>query len=123
MRRSNIAWTKLANIPHADKNGEGVAVVSRESGRGAIVGSRKDRHQEGHTMANEDEAKAEELRVILYRTTYDSVRDLLDAGDEPDHIRNDLLHGVPDDATEEAAATKRAAVEDALAGRPPRWAS
>lgn len=72
-------------------------------------------------MANEDEAKAEELRVILYRTTYDSVRDLLDAGDEPDHIRNDLLHGVPDDATDEAAATKRAAVGDALARRPPRW--
>lgn len=72
-------------------------------------------------MVDENEAKAEELLVILYRSTYDSVRDLLDAGDTPDHVRNDLLHGVPDDATDEAAATKRSAVEDALAGRPPRW--
>lgn len=71
-------------------------------------------------MANEYEAKAEELRVLLYRTTYDSVRGLLEAGDTPEKIRIDLLHGVPDDATDEAAATKRAAVEDALAGRPPR---
>ena len=72
-------------------------------------------------MADDDEAKVEELRVILYRSTYDSVRDLLAAGDTPDHVRNDLLHGVPDDEADEAAATKRAAVEDALAGRPPRW--
>ncbi len=72
-------------------------------------------------MTNEDEAKVEELRVILYRSTYDSVRDLLAAGDSPDHVRNELLHGVADDATDEAAVTKRAAVEDALAGRPPQW--
>jgi hypothetical protein len=72
-------------------------------------------------LADEDEAKVEELRVILYRATYDSVRGLLDAGDTPDHVRTDLLHGVPDDATDEAAVTKRTAVEDALAGRPPRW--
>lgn len=72
-------------------------------------------------MADEDEVKVEELRVILYRSTYDSVRDLLDAGDTPEHVRNDLLHGVPADATDEAAATKRAAVEDALAGRPPQY--
>jgi hypothetical protein len=72
-------------------------------------------------MADEDEAKVEELRVILYRATYDSVLRLLDAGDTPDHVRADLLHGVPDDATDEAAVTKRAAVEDALAGRPPQW--
>ncbi len=71
-------------------------------------------------MANEDDAKVEELLVILYRSTYDSVRDLLQAGDTPDHVRNDLLHGVPEDATDEAAVTKRAAVEDALAGRPPQ---
>jgi hypothetical protein len=79
-------------------------------------------------MASEDEAnveefeaKAEELRVILYRSTYDSVLELLDHGDLPEHIRNDLLHGVPDDPTDEAAVTKRSAVEDAMAGRPPRW--
>ena len=72
-------------------------------------------------MTNEDEAKVEELRVILDRSTYDSVRDLLAAGDSPDHVRNELLHGVADDATDEAAVTKRAAVEDALAGRPPQW--
>jgi hypothetical protein len=70
---------------------------------------------------DEYEAKVEELRVILYRTTYDSVRQLLQAGDTPDHVRNELLRGVPDDAADEAAATKRSAVEDALAGRPPRW--
>jgi len=72
-------------------------------------------------MADEYEAKTEELRVLLYRTTYDSVLGLLEAGDTPDDIRSDLLHGVPGDATDEAAATKRAAVEDALARRPPRW--
>jgi hypothetical protein len=71
-------------------------------------------------MTNEYEAKAEELRVILYRSTYDSVRELLAAGDSPDHVRNELLHGMPDDEADEAATTKRAAVEDALAGRPPR---
>ncbi len=72
-------------------------------------------------MADDDEAKVEELRLILYRSTYDSVHDLLAAGDTPDHVRNDLLHGVPDDPSDEAAAAKRAAVEDALAGRQPRW--
>lgn len=72
-------------------------------------------------MTNDDAAKAEELRVILYRSTYDSVGDLLRAGDSPDHVRNELLHGVPEDAADEAAVTKRSAVEDALAGRPPRW--
>ena len=72
-------------------------------------------------MANDDDAKVEELRVILYRSTYDSVRDLLNAGDTPEHVRNDLLHGVPDDPTDEAAVTRRSAVEDALAGRPPQW--
>jgi hypothetical protein len=72
-------------------------------------------------MANEDEQKAEELRIVLYRATYDSVRGLLEAGDTPDHVRNELLHGVPDDASDEAATTKRAAVEDALAGQPPEW--
>lgn len=72
-------------------------------------------------MADEYEAKAEELRVILYRSTYDSVHELLRAGDTPDHVRNELLHNMPDDETDEAAVTKRSAVEDALAGRPPRW--
>jgi hypothetical protein len=72
-------------------------------------------------MTNEYEVKVEELRVLLYRTTYDSVRELLESGDSPDHIRTDLLHGVTADATDEAAATKRSALEDALAGRPPRW--
>jgi hypothetical protein len=72
-------------------------------------------------MTNEDEQKAEELLTVLYRTTYDSVRALLEAGDEPDHIRNDLLQGVPDDAGDEAATIKRSAIEDALAGEPPQW--
>ena len=72
-------------------------------------------------MANEDEQMAEELRIVLYRATYDSVRRLLEAGDTPDHVRNELLHGVPDDAIDEAATTKRAAVEDALAGQPQEW--
>ena len=31
-------------------------------------------------MADEYEAKAEELRVVLYRSTYDSVHELLGAG-------------------------------------------
>lgn len=71
-------------------------------------------------MADEYEAKAEELRVLLYRTTYDSVLGLLEAGDTPEKVRTDLLRGVPEDATDEAAATKRAAVEDALTGRAPQ---
>jgi hypothetical protein len=71
-------------------------------------------------MANESEAKAEEQRVILYRTTHDSVPELSEAGDTPDHVRNELLHGLPDEATDEAAATKPAAVEGAVAGLPPR---
>jgi hypothetical protein len=71
-------------------------------------------------MANESEAKAEGLRVIIYRTTQDSVHELPEAGDTPDHVRDELLHGMPDEGTDEAAATKRAAVEGALAGRPPR---
>lgn len=71
----------------------------------------------GEAMASEDEAKVEELRIILYRSTYESVRELLRAGDAPEHIRSELLPGVPDDPED----TKRAAVEDALGRRPPRW--
>lgn len=69
---------------------------------------------------SDDETKVEDLMILLYRATYDSVHDLRDRGDSEDHIRNTLLHGVPDDPADEAAATKRAAVEDALAGRPPQ---
>jgi hypothetical protein len=66
-------------------------------------------------------AKAEEPRVILHRVTYDSVRELLVVCDAPEHDRNDLLRRMPNDATDEPAVTRREAVEDASAGRPPRW--
>ena len=46
---------------------------------------------------------AEELRIIPYRITYDSVRDLLEAADAPHHVRNVFLHGRPDDQTDEPA--------------------
>ncbi len=72
-------------------------------------------------MSDEYEARAEELRVVLYCSSYDSVHELLQAGDTPEHVRKELLHGMSDDETDEAAVTKRAAIEDALAGRPPRW--
>jgi hypothetical protein len=48
-------------------------------------------------------AKVEELRAIPYRITYDSVRDPLEAGDAPHPVRNVLLHGMPDDQTDEPA--------------------
>lgn len=69
---------------------------------------------------SDDQAKVDELLVILYRTAHDATRALRDHGDSPEHIRNTLLHGLPDDPEHEAAVVKRQAVEDALAGRPPR---
>jgi hypothetical protein len=47
--------------------------------------------------------KRKVLRVIPDRITSDSVRDLVEAGDAPHHVRNVLLHGMPDAQTNEPA--------------------